>query len=237
MRSASVVAGGPTAAAFVERALALGLDLGLHVNLTEGRAVAGPAPTLTDAAGRFLGPKGEVWRRAAAGRLDAEAVRAEVWAQWNRLCSLGAVPSHVDGHNHVHLFPAVRAVLEEWREAVWVRVPDDRRGPPGARPELPGPFERWTGELGRRLGRVAAFTGFVFSRDPSAETFLRSLDPPVPLLEFMVHPGRRSGSPFAASSRRDRETRILCAPRLRQKVEARGWRPASFQEVSCASPS
>jgi len=42
VRSATVAANGPTADAFVRQALDAGLDLGLHVNLTGGRPLAGP---------------------------------------------------------------------------------------------------------------------------------------------------------------------------------------------------
>ena len=48
LRSATLVAGGPTDADFANAAREVGLDLGWHVNLTEGRALAGPAASLTD---------------------------------------------------------------------------------------------------------------------------------------------------------------------------------------------
>ncbi len=158
VRCASVLANGPTAEAFVEAARSRhGLGLGLHVNLTEGAALAGPAPSLTDAAGRFPGDKREVWRRAAAGLIRAEDVRREFLAQWGRLATLvgdGARLDHVDGHHHVHVLPGVLdgvidGVLRGGAEArrggrrAFLRLPAECGPPAGAalveRPGLPFP--------------------------------------------------------------------------------------------------
>ena len=57
--AASVVAGGPTAERFLAEAADAGLELGLHFNLTEGRALAGPATTLTDGEAFFVGGEGQ----------------------------------------------------------------------------------------------------------------------------------------------------------------------------------
>ena len=76
VRSVSVVAGGPTAEEFLERAA--GIEVGLHLNLTEGPALAGPAPTLTDAAGVFRGGKTGAWARI--DQSDPAEVAREVTA-------------------------------------------------------------------------------------------------------------------------------------------------------------
>jgi predicted glycoside hydrolase/deacetylase ChbG (UPF0249 family) len=230
VRSASVVANGPTAAAFVRRALTQGLDLGLHLNLTQGVALAGAHPTLTDARGRFF-PKAEAWRRAAAGVIDPDAVGREADAQWERLVALGAEPTHVDGHNHVHLFPAARDVLAELAAGAWVRTPRDREAPPA---DLPPVFATWVEGLDGPWRRTERFAGFGFSREPSADGFLASLADGARVTEFMVHPGAREGSAFSASPLRAREEEILCSPLLAREIDRRGFRLASFAEVSCA---
>jgi hypothetical protein len=136
VRSASVVANGATAEAFVAAARRVGtLSLGLHVNLTAGRALAGRAFTLTDADGAFLGRKDLVWRRAVDGQVDPLEVEREVVSQWRRLKALGVEPDHVDGHHHVHVLPGVAegvvAALLEVRAQVFVRVPAEVMPPPG----------------------------------------------------------------------------------------------------------
>ncbi len=237
VRCASVVAGGPTAPTFVEQAMRIGLDLGLHINLTEGIAVAGPAPTLTDAGGRFQGPKAVFWSRAAAAALDPDEVRTEVRAQWERLCSLGVEPSHVDGHNHAHVHPAVLEALTECANELWLRVPHDRESAPESRPAYPPAFAAWSRKPAGSWRRLERFTGFDFSRKPAIGVFLSSLPPAASDVEFMVHPGRRSGSAFASSELRERETHTLCSPSLALQLEALGWQVTCFRELACASPS
>jgi len=228
VKSVSVIANGETTAAFVGRARDAGLDLGLHVNLTEGRPLAAQGKSLTDAGGMFPG-KGEAWRRAAADELDAGAVRREVTAQWERLTALGVAPTHVDGHNHVHLFPAVSEVLAELAAGLWVRVPCDPVLPEDLNPA----FAAWTRELSGPWKRTDCFVGYGFARDPTPDVFLRCVAEPARVTEFMVHPGVREGTPFSCSPRRDRETEVLCSASLRRELESRGFVLASFAGVAC----
>ncbi|MHC4971761.1 MAG: carbohydrate deacetylase [Planctomycetota bacterium] len=230
VKSVSVIANGATTAAFVARARDEGLDLGVHLNLTEGRPLAGPLRGLTDAPGTFPG-KAEAWRRAAAGAVNAADVRREVLAQWERLAALGVSPTHVDGHNHVHLFPAVREVLAELAPDLWVRVPCD----PVLPEDLPPAFPEWARELAGPWKRTDCFVGYGFAHDPTADGFLQCMRGLGRVTEFMVHPGAREGSPFSCSPRRDRETEVLCSASLKREIERRDFVLASFAEVDrCA---
>ena len=229
VKSVSVIANGATTAAFVARARDADLDLGLHVNLTEGRPLAGPRESLTDARGTLPG-KAEAWRRAAAGELDAREVRREVTAQWERLAALGAAPTHVDGHNHVHLFPAVSEVLAELAAGLWVRVPCDPVLPEDLNPA----FAAWTRELSGPWKRTDCFVGYGFARDPTPDGFLACVSEQGRVTEFMAHPGAREGTPFSCSPLRDRETDALCSTSLERELERRGFVLASFAEVACA---
>jgi len=219
LRSATVVANGPTAARFVERARAAGLALGLHVNLTQGRALAGPCRTLTDDRGLFDRDKRAVWERAAAGRLDPNGVAVEVRAQLDRLGALGAAVDHVDGHNHVHLFPAVQDALPA---GIRVRAPE--RWPP----RFPRVFEAWARAARARFATPPAFAGFAFCRTPNRAVFLEEAAAAGVDTEFMVHPGRRPGTPFTDSPCREAEADVLCAPGLAEALRARSLRPGVF---------
>ncbi len=231
VRCATVVANGRTAPAFVRRARDAGLDLGLHFNLTEGVALGGPYATLTDGTGRFHGPKSEVWRRAAAGEFDGAEVEAEASAQWERLRALGAEPSHVDGHNHVHLFPAARRFFGGCGGRPHCRIPLERIAPPGY---LPAAFREWALALGREARRTDRFTGYAFARLPTAYVFLLCIPDGVATVEFMVHPGSRPGAPFASSPSRDRERDALCLPVLREALDRYGILPSRFADLPCA---
>jgi chitin disaccharide deacetylase len=92
-----------------------GLAVGLHFNITEGRALSGTS-SLTDASGTFL-PRGVLFRAAVRGRIDPRHVRTEFEAQLQRMQDLGLRPDHADSHQHVMMFPAIfraiRPVVEE----------------------------------------------------------------------------------------------------------------------------
>lgn len=221
VKSASVAVNGPTAAEFVARAR--GMDLGIHINLTEGMSLAGPHESLTDGEGRFRYAKEEFWSRAVRGEIDPRDVKREVRAQWERGEALGLRATHVDGHNHVHVLPAVREVLPK---NIFVRVPLDRDLPPTFL-HLP-----WAADArGRRTDR---FTGYRFAGEPSEDSFLASLEGATGVLEFMVHPGARPGSAFTSSTTRDRETLVLSSPSLADELSRRGVRVLSFADLPCA---
>lgn len=91
-------------------------DLGVHLNLTQGRPLTGdryPA-RLLDADGRFPG----VFRlfRCLQRRVPmdlASAIRAELTAQISLLADHGLRPTHLNGHQYVEMIPQVAALLPD----------------------------------------------------------------------------------------------------------------------------
>ncbi len=222
VRAVTVVANGPTAETFVPRAVAAGLDVGLHLNFTAGVSLTG-VPVLD---------KYEYWRRAVAGEIDPVALHAEMLAQWERLASFGVAMTHLDGHNHVHVWPGV---LGEIGNNCYVRRPLGREPGPAA---LPACFVDWAGRLpGFHVDR---FAGYAFADEPCATSLLRSVvdarDADGDAVELMVHPGVREGSPFVRSSARAREVECLCDPIVVSQLEDRGVEITSFSELGCTSP-
>lgn len=96
------------------------IDIGLHLNFTEGS-------TLT------LACKSKpLWACILQGRLlpSRRALYfAEIAAQWQRFVTvMGRAPDFIDGHQHVHILPQVRHALIEYLAAqrnleCYVRVP------------------------------------------------------------------------------------------------------------------
>jgi chitin disaccharide deacetylase len=84
--------------------------IGLHVTLTA------PFRPLTmhfrpTEGGLFL-PHTKLLRRSLMGRLDSELIRTEVTVQLAAFADLfGRPPDFVDGHQHVQLYPGVRAAF------------------------------------------------------------------------------------------------------------------------------
>jgi len=102
---------------------------GLHINLSEGKPVSSSLPLLTGPDGYFRGKESarQLLEKAGHRRLEGE-VRREIQAQIDLLRQSGIPVSHLDGHQHVHIFPAViRAALDgaEKNGIPWIRLPEE----------------------------------------------------------------------------------------------------------------
>lgn len=87
------------------------VDIGLHFNLTEGRALAqlpqlapqGKLPTLMT-----------LIAKSQLRLISKREVVAELTAQLQAFKqAMGCLPSYIDGHQHVHQFPVIREALVE----------------------------------------------------------------------------------------------------------------------------
>ena len=81
-------------------------DIGVHLNLTAG-APLGPMPTLAPA--NRLPP---IERYMRGGSLPLAEIDLEIGRQIDAFIGVwGAPPDHVDGHQHVQVFPAIRTLV------------------------------------------------------------------------------------------------------------------------------
>ena len=107
-----------------------GEAVGLHLNLTLGQPLG---------AMRAFAPSGELpdvkslIGGVLAGRLPLDEIRVEAARQIDCFAAeFGAPPAFLDGHQHVHALPGVRAVLLQELELrglaghLWLRDPADR---------------------------------------------------------------------------------------------------------------
>jgi chitin disaccharide deacetylase len=83
------------------------LDVGIHLNLCQGRPVLPPdrIPSLVAPNGHFLRPS-EIGRRLVRWKVSSNEVEAEFCAQIDRMKSIGITPSHADSHHRFHIYPA-----------------------------------------------------------------------------------------------------------------------------------
>ena len=221
-------------------------DVGLHLTLTDQRPLS-PAPRLAPG-GRFPG-LGRLLPRALARQLPADEVKDEICAQLDAFeDAWGAPPDYVDGHQHMHLLPTVRAALVDEivrrYPAGSVYVRDCRERPATivkrgvAIPKAL--FLTWLGSGFARLARQAGIPmnqGFAGLHDFSGRVPFRTLmqaflrEPgPRPLIH--VHPGRVD----AALQERDqlttpRETELayLASGDFLEDLAAAGAAVARFQ--------
>ncbi len=246
LTSASLVAQGRAFGHAVELARDRpGLDLGVHLVLTD------EAPLLTDAPlvrgvppGAPLPGRNALFAALLAGRVDLRAVRAEWRAQVSRVLDAGLSPTHLDGHQFVHLFPGLfpicLALAQEFS------IPHVRRA-------VADPFSRGTGLA--RLAQLAALRSFIrvlVPADPRAvpcvgfsraggrmaprdlEALLSGLSGR-PVVEIMLHPGLPDAETLALYSSWgyawENDVELAASPETRRILAAAGRRLAGFSEV------
>lgn len=100
----SVAAPGRTAIADARRLSAAGIPLGVHVVLTQEKAIGGPG-RITDAAGRLPKSVSSLLGRWGMGSFRAVDAAREISLQIESLLDAGVRLSHLDGHEHVHAIP------------------------------------------------------------------------------------------------------------------------------------
>lgn len=225
------------------------VSFGVHLNLTEGRPLAEGLSCLTGPDGNFLG-------KAAAHRLlmmvDDPALKSEIARecalQIERLRDTGVGVTHVDGHQHVHVFPSALRIVADaagGRGIRRMRIPDE--SVPSADETVPAELleeARRFAALGREARKVLAGTGIVSSDHfrglalkgrLDLEGLLKLIETlPGGITELMVHPGRvPAETPFSAFSSPDRERELeaLLDPRFRLALDRAGVVLVSFREI------
>ncbi len=218
--------------------------VGIHLNLSFGVPLTKSEKTLTDGKGQFLG-KQKVWRRALLRRINLLEVEKEFTEQINYLFRQGVHPDHLDGHNHIHVFPGIAAVVARLANQFGIdkiRLPSES-------------FSGWKQQV-RRNGLKKHFLGFlsgrarqVFGRHgirstdyfagiqcpevsslKSLRSFLAQL--PEGTTELMCHPGYASpaGDPFS-SGERENELSCLSHPAVLEDIRRNGIKLISFGDI------
>jgi predicted glycoside hydrolase/deacetylase ChbG (UPF0249 family) len=90
------------------------LDVGIHLNLCQGKPVLPPSavPTLVGSDGCFL-PPSRMARRLTLWRASPKEILNEFCAQIDRMKAAGITPSHADSHHRFHFYPAAAAAFEK----------------------------------------------------------------------------------------------------------------------------
>lgn len=166
------------------------------------------------------------------------AIRNELDAQVRKVEQAGFIVSHLDSHQHTHLFPGITEVVLDYcqrrRPIPLVRAPS---------PRILSPITGVVALLSWRLRRMAARRGIRFAISLGFETSGRITEDSLrhllgramrlPLCEVIVHPGRAD-----ESTRRkyahwaydwDRELATVLAGR--RAIEALGLRLVNFHQA------
>ena len=245
--STSLMAGGDA----FEHAVALAracpsLDVGVHLTLTEQRPVAANVPSLVDDGGSLAPHATQLAQRRALGKISLADVRTELEAQIRRVLDAGLTPTHLDGHQHVHVLPGVAQVVFELAQAYGIRAvryPAERVR--GYMLTNPARAKRVAEQLAvaslsalsplKSLRRSDDFVGFYFGgrlNERNLHTVLEHL-PQHGTIELMCHPGfedpqnRYGHWGYAWTD----EAAALSSPAIRALLAARGVRLIGYRDA------
>jgi predicted glycoside hydrolase/deacetylase ChbG (UPF0249 family) len=215
--SVSILANGPALEDALQEVRPLKekkISWGIHLNLSEGTPLIAGLRRLTGKDGFFLGkaPAHELLSRRGDPELEKE-VTQEMKAQIQALRNAGIRISHLDGHQHIHVFPAVvRAAVRLARQhrISWMRVPEEPEPTP-AGGTVAGPLLRESRNFsglakaaraqleGTGIRTTDHFRGLYLKGRLSLPSLIETLeDLPEGFTEMMVHPGRIPETPLSA---------------------------------------
>ncbi len=245
--SVSLLANGNTCAVAAAAVQMRRVGVGVHLNLSEGKALTGQINGLTDTQGNFYGKRRarSVFAHAA---FDPGAALRELKAQVESVLGYGIVVDHVDYHQHMGLFPATMTLVLEVCRQFGIKAA--RLCAPAEAPEHdPGAV------LGEELSlyrRLAARMRLTFQQagilcpegiwgmpllnrlhEANLSALLEQLPPGH--WELMVHPGDEDpGLPFCTVERR-REQEALISSSVRKIIARRGIFLTTFGDLRAHS--
>lgn len=198
-------------------------------------------PTLVDRHGAFSPSWRQLLPKVTAGRVDLADVRRELTAQLEAIQGAGLRVTHVDTHQHVHLWPSLGKVVLDVAAGAGISavriIRSTSRSPVGA--TVRG--------LGVRFARRATAAGF---RWPAAATGLdeagrlagvrlvEAIDrlgaTGAASAELATHPGEPDDADldrYRWGYRWAEELEALCSPAARDAVDRHGFRLGSYADL------
>jgi len=251
LTTASLMVAAPAAEDAIRRARKLPqLRVGLHLVLTDGRAMLAPdlIPALADAAGRMNNFMFTDAVRFALIPSVRRQLEAEIRAQFVEFARSGLALDHVNAHKHFHLHPIVLEMLlrigKEFGVCA-VRVPDEPlwfaaiggAWISGVGAALLTP---WIRLMKRRLRSARVlYNDHIFGVAASGamdETRMLEILARLPagVTEIYLHPAAQSGQIIAASMSQYRhadELDALLSPRVRSAIDSAGVSLGGFGDL------
>lgn len=235
------------------------LGIGVHLNLTDGEPVS-PAPlipSLVDRTGRLHLSPGRLLRSIVRRTVNLTDVESELRQQITKVLNAGILPTHLDGHKHVHVLPGVSDIVIRLAQEFsigGIRCPREAApmgptllcsGNPRAAVVKQYLVGRMVSGLARRFEKKLAQAGLLFPahfyglsqtgflNTQSTQHILGRLSDGVG--ELMCHPGYLDIDLVKAGTRllaqREVEIRALTAPSVRKLVTDRGIQLISYRQL------
>jgi predicted glycoside hydrolase/deacetylase ChbG (UPF0249 family) len=221
-----------------------GLGVGIHLSLVDEHCVApaGELGGLVDESGMLPASYEAFVKSYLLRRFGLREVRAEIEAQIGRVLAAGIRPTHIDSHQHLHVFPGISSVVIDAAKSVGIgviRIPMECGGigARGYQQKVLAFLCRRTSARARRAGmrHPDHFWGFGVSGHMNEANLSQILDRLRPgVNEIMCHPG--FGNPLIESRYRwnydwDDEAAALRSESVRRIIDDRKIRLASFADA------
>jgi chitin disaccharide deacetylase len=190
------------------------LEVGIHIALVEEESLTGI--TLPRSYPEFV-------RWYMTNRLPVVRIAREIRAQMQKVLDTGLRVTHVNGHQHLHLMPALFRITRDLAEENgihYIRRVDDRggRGAFGRRTAI-----RALNVLGRRVAGTNDRTIGVTEAGHLTASRIIDLLPEVDgVTELVTHPGVGVDAYPHWQYAWDEETRALCDPAVREAIAKTG---------------
>jgi predicted glycoside hydrolase/deacetylase ChbG (UPF0249 family) len=181
------------------------LEIGVHLTLVEERSLTGMRVP-SSYVGFLLGQK------------DVAAIERELRAQLERVLAAGLRVTHLNGHQHVHMWPHVFAIVSELADEygiAYVRRVRDRGGRGGI-------VRRISIAALNALGSGGSTIGVMEAGHLTADRIIDLLRHVRGATELVAHPGIDVDAYPHWNYDWNAETEALCDPRVRKAIADRG---------------
>jgi predicted glycoside hydrolase/deacetylase ChbG (UPF0249 family) len=197
------------------------LAVGMHFVLTLGRPLSSMPGLARD------GELGKwIWEMAEQGTLPLDEIAQELQCQFGRFVSLfGRLPTHLDSHHHVHMFPQIFPIVEAFAKDQGIPVRIDRDEIRRGNIALCG-AKSTDGFDSSFYGETVSEALFVQTLDNATQRGDRSV-------EIMTHPAFIDNTLLASKYCYPRlaELDVLTSASLKTAITERGFRLGSFKDL------
>lgn len=207
------------------------LAVGVHLTLVGERPLSRAVPSLVAGNGLFHESYRAFFPRYLARRIDIGEVEHELRMQVERLLGAGLRPTHVNGHQHLHLLPRIFDLVQQLAEEYdidYVRIVDEEAATMSVR----GASIAMLSRLGRRARHQSRVRTNDRTIGVEAAGQVRSAGDLISLLPFVegttelvAHPGigrQELGASYDWAYAWEEETAALCDPALKAAIAERG---------------
>ncbi len=245
VRSTSIMANGKAFGQAVELAKeSPGLDLGIHLTLVKEKPTLplNQVTSLINDEDGFMNHAMTFARKYYLNKINLEEIRSELDSQINIVLKQGLQISHMDSHQHVHMFPSILKIVLEFSKRYkipFIRFPKEHfvfsnNNKNAVSKNIKVKLLNFLCGInkGKISYRTDYFTGFYFDGDLNEKNLLRTLEklPIDGTCELMCHPGQEDKGE-GVSYHTGQETQALMSQEIRDFIFKTKIQLTSFKEL------